>query len=309
MNVATSSFDTHSLLDPAEWRDDRKKSMMVKLQNLWYCEIMSYSYRFFIFTLCVLNFALYASPTYAQNQGLEATSVYTVPDNEANEGDIVTATENGLTRAQKSFDNKIFGVIVDQPILVYRNSDIKGKPVVRSGVATVNVTTLNGSIQYGDYITSSSIAGKGQKALESGYVLGIAMGNFDGSGAETVNGPNGKIALGKVAVAIRIEYAELTNPRFAGRLFGFISSSFLENIQDPKKLGEIIRYIAAGLVVLLSFTFGFLTFSRSIAKGIEAIGRNPLAKSAIQISILMNIFLLVLTGIIGIIASILIIRL
>lgn len=270
---------------------------------------MSYSFRFFIFTLCVLNFALYASPTHAQNQGLEATSVYEVPDADSIEGDILVATDAGLVRAQKSFDNKIFGVIVDQPILVYRSSDTKGKPVVRSGVATVNVTTLNGSIKYGDYITSSSIAGKGQKASESGYVLGIAMGNFDGSGAETIDGPSGKVALGKIPVAIRIEYAELTNPRFAGRLFSFIGSSFLENIQDPKKLGEIIRYLAAGMVILLSFTFGFLTFSRSITKSVEALGRNPLAKSTIQLSILMNIFLLVLTGVIGIVAAILIIRL
>lgn len=236
-------------------------------------------------------------PVHAQEQGLEVTSVYEISDNDALEGDILTATDQGLVRTNKGFDNKMFGVLQTQPILVYRNNDIKGKPVVRSGIATVNITTLNGPIKYGDYITSSSLAGKGQKASESGYVLGIALGVFDGTGA------------GKIPIAIRIEYAELTNPRFAGRLFGFIGSSFLENIQDPKQLALIIRYIAAGLVVLLSFTFGFLTFSRSIAKSIEALGRNPLAKSTIQFSIVLNIILLIVTGIIGIVASILIVRL
>lgn len=229
---------------------------------------------------------------------MEATSVYEVIDTDALEGDILISTDKGLTKATKSFDNKVFGVLQDTPVLVMRDNSIKnGKPVARSGVATVNVTTLNGPIKYGDYITSSTIPGKGQKASESGYVLGIALAEFSGQGN------------GQVSVAIRIEYAELTNPRFAGRLFSFVGSSFLENIRDPKQLGLIIRYIAAGLVVLLSFTFGFLTFSRSIAKSVEALGRNPLAKSTIHLSMIINIGLLVLTGIIGIVASILIIRL
>lgn len=249
------------------------------------------------------------TPTYAQAPGLETTSVYEIADTEAQEGDILTVTDEGLVRAARGFDNKMFGVIADEPILVYRNNEIEGKPVVKSGTATVNVTTLNGPINYGDYITSSQIAGKGQKTSESGYVLGIALGSFDGTDAEQVDGPAGQVASGKIPVAIRVEYAELTNPRFAGRLFGFVGSSFLENVNDPSKFGNVIRYIAAGLVVLLSFTFGFLTFSRSIAKSIEALGRNPLAKSTIQLTMVINIALLVVTGIIGIVASILIIRL
>lgn len=269
-------------------------------------KLTAFVFIIFLF-LYAIPYTLY--PTFAQAPGLEATSVYEISDADAVEGDILTATDKGLVRANKGFDNKMFGVVADQPILVFRNNDIKGKPVVRSGTANVNMTTLNGPIKYGDYITSSSIVGKGQKASESGYVLGIALGAFDGNGAPQVDGPNGKVASGKIPIAIRVEYAELTNPRFAGRLFGFVGSSFLENVNDPKKFGNVIRYIAAGLIVLLSFTFGFLTFSRSIAKSIEALGRNPLAKSTIQLSMIINIALLVVTGIIGIVASILIIRL
>ncbi|TSC86353.1 MAG: Uncharacterized protein G01um10147_876 [Microgenomates group bacterium Gr01-1014_7] len=262
------------------------------------------------FCLFITTFLLLTtSSVHAQTQSLETTSVYEITDNDATESDILVATDKGLTRATKSFDNKMFGVLSEKPLLVYRDSNVKGKPVIRSGVTSVAVTTLNGPIKYGDYITSSSISGKGQKATESGYVLGIAIGVFDGSGAEQVDGPNGKVALGKIPVAIRVEYAELTNPRFAGRLFGFVGSSFLENVNDPKKIGNVVRYIAAGLVVLLSFTFGFLTFSRSIAKSIEALGRNPLAKSTIQLSMIINIGLLVITAVIGIVASVLIIKL
>ncbi len=265
---------------------------------------------FLFLTLYTLYAILYTPTAFAQTPAIEVTSVYTIADKDAKEGDILEATDKGLSRASKSYDNKMFGVLQENPLLVYRNKDVvDGKPVIRSGVASVNITTIGGNIKYGDYITSSPIAGKGEKAAQSGYVIGVALADFDGKGGETIQGPTGSVASGKIQIAIRIEYAELTNPRFAGELFGFVGSSFLENVRDPKQLGSIVRYGAAGLVVLLSFTFAFLTFSRSIAKSVEALGRNPLAKSAIQLSMVINIGLLVITGIIGIVASILIIRL
>lgn len=263
-----------------------------------------------LFFLLLVSCYLLPHVTHAQTPAIEITSVYTVADKDAQEGDILVATDKGLVRASKSFDNKMFGVIQDNPVLVYRNKDIsQGKAVMRSGVAEVNVTTLDGNIKYGDYITSSQIQGKGTKASQSGYVLGVALADFDGKDGPKVSGPSGQVSAGKIPVALKIEYAELTNPRFAGELFGFVGSSFLENIRDPKQLGLIVRYGAAALVILLSFTFAFLTFSRSIAKSIEALGRNPLAKSAIQLSMVINIGLLVVTGVIGIVASILIIKL
>lgn len=279
---------------------------------LLYSEVMRKIFRSLViaFLGMTVMLSLFTSPIFAQTpqKGIEVTSVYEIADSDAVDGDILSAQPKGLTRSNIGFDNKMFGVIQDQPLLVY-HSETKGKPVLRSGIAQVNVTTLNGPLKYGDYITSSSIQGKGQKASESGYVIGIALASFDGNGAPQVDGPRGKVALGKIPVAIRIEYAELTNPRVAGRLFGFIGTTLLENVSDPKQFGNVIRYIAAGMIILLSFTFAFLTFSRSIAKSIEALGRNPLAKSAIQLSIIINIALLVVTGLIGIVASILIIKL
>lgn len=268
--------------------------------------------KFFIFFLYLLLNTYYLIPiTYAQApEGIEVTALYPIADTEAVDGDILTAGGDGLSRSSIGFDNKMFGILQEKPLLVYRIRSSDGKPVVRGGIAQVNVTTFDGPIKYGDYITSSSIPGKGQKASESGYILGVALAEFSGEGAEQIPDPlGGTVSVGKIPVAIKIEYAELTNPRFAGRLFGFVGQSFLENIKDPKQLGLVIRYIAAGLIILLTFTFGFLTFSRSVAKSVEAIGRNPLAKSTIQVSMIINIVLLVVTGLIGIVASILIIRL
>ncbi len=252
-----------------------------------------------IFLLSLLLTTYYLLPTtHAQSQGIEVTSVYEIQDKDAIDGDIVIAKDTGLVRADKAYDAKLFGVIQAQPLLVYReNERTNVKPVVRSGVALVNVTNLTGPIKYGDYITSSATLGKGEKAIESGYVIGIALQPFSGTGN------------GKIPVAIKLEFAEITTPRFAGRIFSLLGTAFLENLQDPKKFGDIVRYIAAALVVLLSFTFAFLTFSRTIVKSIEAIGRNPLAKNTIQLTMIINVILLIITGFIGIVASILIIRL
>lgn len=237
-------------------------------------------------------------PAFAQNNNIEVTSVYQIADKDASEGDILVSTDKGLVRATVASDSKLFGVLQAKPIVVFRNGDPEAKPVIRSGIATVNVTDAGGPIKYGDYITSSTTAGKGQKASGSGYVLGIALGSFDG-----------KAKTGTVPIAIKIESTGISQSRFTSQLFGFVGSSLLTNISDPKNLGMIIRYIAAGLILIISFTFGFLTFSRSIVKSIDALGRNPLAKSAIQFSMVINITLLMVTAIIAIVAAILLIKL
>lgn len=248
-------------------------------------------------------------PVSAQPQGIEVTTIHEIADKDAVEGDIISTNNQGLVRSNTSYDNKMFGVIQENSLLIYRNLDIGGKAILRSGIAQVNVTSLNGSIKYGDYITSSQIPGKGAKGSESGYVLGVALASFDGTSAsDEIDGPNGKVALGKISVAIRIEYAEISNPRFLGRLFSLIGIAILDNVRDPKELGVIIRYIIALLVIILSFIFGFLTFSRSIFKTIEATGRNPLAKTTIQLSMIISTILVIVVVAIGVFAAILIIR-
>lgn len=255
---------------------------------------------FLSLSLCTLHFTLYTPPVSAQSQGIEVASLYQVSDKEAIDGDILTSQPGGLARSTKSFDPNMFGVLQNYPVLVYREIDSTGKPVLRSGVAQVNVTASNGPIKYGDLITSSPIAGKGQKASGGGIILGVALAEFNGDG-ETV---------GKIPVALKIQSPGTGSPlAFGNQVFSVLAGSLMENISDSKKFVEVIRYTSAGMVILLSFTFGFLTFSKSIIKSVEAIGRNPLAKSTIQLSMIINIALLVASGLIGIVASILIIRL
>lgn len=258
---------------------------------------------------------LASSPIFAQSTDISIP--YQISDSAASEGDILAVTpEQGIVRATTPYDSHIFGVIQGQPLVAIRRVDNQGTTVARTTTADVNVTTLNGPIKAGDYITSSEIPGKGQKATLSGYVVGVALASFaDKDGEQTTYTPKDSslpaqnISSGKVHVALKIEYTELLQARNVSRLFESIGTALFASAKDPSKAAEIFRYLAAGLVVVASFGFGFFTFSRSIPKAIEAIGRNPLAKRAILFSVGLNIFFIVIVAAIGITAAALILKL
>lgn len=272
------------------------------------------------FLLIIGSWLLAISPAMAQVESVDFAYVYTIADKDAIDGDIISSTvDKGMIRSTYPYDLRTFGIIQDAPLIVYKSVDNVGSPVARSGTASVNITTINGPIVPGDYITTSEIPGKGQKATNSGYVIGIAMtslGNTDGeefSYQRQITGskqpaPVEKFRRGKVNVAVQIQYAELTTARTALRLLDSFNASLFTNVQNPDQFVKIFRYITAIVVVLISFAIGFFTFSKSIPKGIEAIGRNPLAQKAIMFSIIMNIFFTVVVAIAGIGAAIIILR-
>lgn len=258
---------------------------------------------FFLSTIYYLPSTIYAQ---------DVANVYDIADTDAKEGDIVIFTpERGITRTNIPYDIHLFGVLQKSPILVFQRVDKTGTPLVRSGIARVNVTTLNGEIKAGDYITSSEIDGFGMKGTISGHVVGVATQNFDPSadGVETITHGEKQVQSGKVPVALKIEYADLTTARSANRLFQYIGQAFFRNIQDPQGFGLIVKYSLAGLMVLLSIGTGFIILSRSIPKAIEAIGRNPLARSAILFSMGLNIGFVAVIIILSIVAALIILRL
>lgn len=258
-----------------------------------------------------IPYTIYHIPTaHAQNLSTDISNVYEINDKEAKDGDIlVTYQDKGITRATLPYDYHLFGVLQSQPLVVYRRVDNKGLPVARSGTSQVNVTTAGGPIKAGDYVTSSDIAGKGQKAALSGYAIGVALADFTDNDGEKIDYQGKKIASGKVPVALRIEYVELNRSKSTSRLLDSFNIALFQNMQDPNKFVQVLRYIAAAITALMGFGIGFLTFSRSVPKGIEAIGRNPLAEKAILFSIALNIFFTLLTASLGIVAAAFILRL
>ncbi|MBI2590554.1 MAG: hypothetical protein HYW33_01575 [Candidatus Blackburnbacteria bacterium] len=247
----------------------------------------------FTLTTTILALLLLTHPakTLAQSVGY----AFPVDDPQAVVGDILTLRDSKIVRADKPYDNEIFGALQNKPALLFKvQGTVNGQPIVKDGIAMVNVTAQNGPISYGDFITSSPEAGKGQKATKSGYVLGTAMGNL-------------KEGTGQILVSVKPEYAEITTAVGAARLLNYVNESIFRTQRNPEKFLKGIQYVAAGVVALSAFVLAFLTFSKAVVKGIESVGRNPMAKGTIYVSIVINLIMTVTTVGFGILAAVVII--
>ncbi|OGG03430.1 hypothetical protein A2W14_05320 [Candidatus Gottesmanbacteria bacterium RBG_16_37_8] len=252
------------------------------------------------------------STIYAQFRTLNIAVTHPISD-EAKPGDIVSLTgKDGLLEPSVVvYDQKMFGAVVDSPAFVIRT--LNTYPVARSGVAYINVTTLGGPIEIGDFITSSPIKGHAQKADNlGGYMLGIALSKFTEKDGQPFDYQKQKIAKGQIKVEVGIGPASPTLQKAAGGLFGTFKqllSALIYNIKTSKQAEKIIRYIIAALVAVIVVWINFNAFGKNITKGIEAIGRNPLAKMSIESMIIVNVVLIALVSIGGIILSLAILSL
>jgi len=86
-----------------------------------------------------------------------------------------------IEKTSKPYDPQMIGVISVDPAIILGE---KGKENLRAvalvGRVPVKVTTKNGEIKTGDYITSSDIPGVGMKATKPGRVIGIALESYSG---------------------------------------------------------------------------------------------------------------------------------
>jgi F0F1-type ATP synthase membrane subunit c/vacuolar-type H+-ATPase subunit K len=273
-----------------------------------YCSVSLIIKSFLFFFVVSFSLHILPCPILAQTPGFEVTSVYEIADQEAVNGDLLRNGENGITRTSFEYDSKLFGIHQDNPLIVFRNVDDTGIAIVRSGTAVVNVTTYNGEIKKGDFITSSTVPGKGQKATQSGYVLGMALENFSANESNRTTISGKEVAVGQIPVALRIEFAEIDRARSSNRLMEYLEAALFSNVQDQTQFFKIIRYTGSVVVLLATAIFAYLVFARTISSGVQAIGRNPLAKSSIQIAIILNIIFSAIVIILGIIASFVLLR-
>lgn len=265
--------------------------------------------KFIVYSLGFMVFYAVLPIYHVSAQGFNIASVYQINDKDAVSGDIIISNgEKGLTRTQVTYDNRIFGVIDTSPVVVLREASSSATPVIRLGDVLTNVTDYNGAIKKGDLITTSPVLGKGMKAGQSGYVLGSALENANYSGPN-VNVDTKQVKTGSVRVALRIEFAELTTARNSITLLDNLNTAFFRSVQNPEKFTLTIRYIIAGLIALVAFILGFFTVARSISKAVEAVGRNPLARTAIMASVIFQIALAVIGGIIAVALIYIIVRL
>ncbi len=205
---------------------------------------------------------------------------------EYKDGDVVCVDGSDIgSVCKKAYDSNMIGVIVENPGVSFID-DSGGVPVVSSGNVYTNVSSINGSIRRGDFITSSTTPGVAQLAKKSGYVLGLALEDYTNTNANEV---------GKILVSVSVRPAILTTGA-GDNLIELVKEGVSGAFESPL---AALRYIVAGILVVASFLFGVLHFGKMAKSGVEALGRNPLAARTIQFGILLNVLIAIVIMALG----------
>jgi F0F1-type ATP synthase membrane subunit c/vacuolar-type H+-ATPase subunit K len=211
-----------------------------------------------------------------------------IEDKSVLDGSIVSLATGKFLMSEAPYDPSIIGVVTDKSGVYFQDENNTGTRLVTSvGNAMVRVSTINGVIKTGDLVTASSIKGVGQKATAEGYVLGVAQEDYLEKDPKKI---------GKIYVTLHLNFGTLvTNTR--QNLIKTITQGSRSAFISPV---NALRYITAGIFAIGCFIGGFWFFGRIAAKGVEAIGRNPLARKFILISVVMNVALTIVVMLLGV---------
>lgn len=228
--------------------------------------------------LILLLVLIFPARAFAQTTSSAVAVPVAVEDTTVEDGTIICSLDAKFVPCTTDYDVTMMAVISRDPAIFLENKTTGGVPGVSSGLAYVRVSGAGGKIAKGDLITTSTIAGVGQKAKQSGYVLGVANESFDGDTASIT---------GKIAVNIGIKPAIISDG-VRGNLLETLRRGLASVYLTPL---SALRYVLAMVVVLVAFTLGFVYFGRVARSGVEAIGRNPMASGMIQASVVFNVIL------------------
>ncbi len=209
-----------------------------------------------------------------------------------------TSDTTKVEAVTQSTQEKIHGVVVDSndaPVTL--SSDGKKVFVATAGHYEVLVSTQNGPIKSGDFVTVSAIDGIGMKAKDNDpYVIGRALADFDGkTGAistTTIKDSSGatmSVNIGRVDTDITVA----RNPNLKGTEANL--PEVLQKISEAiagKPVNPVRVYVGIFVFIVSALVAGTLMLG-GIRSGIISIGRNPLGKK----SIIRSMFQVILTGI------------
>lgn len=202
-------------------------------------------------------------------------------------GMIIADEVDGFARATVPYDSNMHGVVTFSPAVAIKHEPGPGTfPIVQTGIINVLVSTKNGAIEAGDFITSSPDPGVGMKATRAGFVLGKSLEPYTNEEGE----------IGTIPVSLNIRFIATSEKE------PFTPRAFATQIQDAFTIGvrafathpnPAFRYLSAAIVLIISVIAGLMTFGKTATNGIVAIGRNPLARKSVYAITLFNIFMAV----------------
>lgn len=258
-----------------------------------------------LFLLPALFLALLLSPIVKAQSANDSSGIGTLgvarlvelKETNVKDGSILSSAEQGTILANTAYDPQVLGVVSrDAAIILSNSTTTKGVPVISVGTVYVLVSSLEGPIKKGDMLTTSTIPGVSVKAVKSGYVLGRALESYESADPKQT---------GKIAADFNLHYFN-AKPTLAGSLTDIFKLALLPTKDSPT---PIFKYIVAAAVVLASLILGFVSFGRTAAKGVEALGRNPAASRVIHLGIIFNVTIVVVIALVGLTIAFLILRL
>ncbi len=170
--------------------------------------------------------------------------------------------------------------------------------VATNGRYDVLVSTQNGPVKAGDYITASAVSGIGMKASEKeAYIIGRAITDFDGKkdvigNNDVKDSDNNKISvsIGRVQMDVGVAKNPLlkaTEPNVPAVLMK-VATSIAGRPVNPFRV-----YMGVLVFGICTVVAGILMYG-GVRSGLISIGRNPLSKK----SIIRSMFQVIITGLI-----------
>ena len=207
---------------------------------------------------------------------------------EAEDGLIICDTQFGRILCETPYTQDMYGIIEDTPAVALINTlETNTRPIITSGRVYVQVTTQNGEIKTGDYITSSEIKGVGMKAARSGQMLGTAIEGYAHDDPKQI---------GRILVELNIRPVVLEARTMIDKV-----RNQIRIIAGPARVG--FRHALAALVTAVGVATGVGFFGKVVKSGVESVGRNPRAMGKIQMSMSLNLVLTGLVMAVGLIAA------
>lgn len=269
-------------------------------------QLMTIPRLFSLACLCLLVALSVVSPLKAQTvtQGYGS-------DEQLQRGMIIRLKKEDSTKVLPLTLEKIedmHGVVVDsQDAPVTLSSEGQRFFVATTGHFDVMVSTQNGPIAAGDYITISALGGIGMKAgTAEPVVVGRALASFDGKtnsqGSSKVKDSTGAeiaVTIGRVKVDITVaknpllKAAEPNVPEFLRKAASTVGG---------KAVPAIRIYLGLAILIMSSIVAGSLLFS-GVKSAIISIGRNPLSKKSIvkgMIQVVITALIIFILGIFGV---------
>jgi hypothetical protein len=96
-------------------------------------------------------------------------------------GDLVIADKEGINKVKRSTSSQdiVLGIVSTKPGFITGGPEPDSYPIALAGRVPTKVSTINGAIQVGDFLSPSDIPGVAVKSIGKGSVIGVALESYD----------------------------------------------------------------------------------------------------------------------------------